>query len=390
MKAAILVDEIAPGSAPKLIGQPIKGLEKMGHRCEGLILVNNGLQKRFSDVYNYHLNGARIRYLFDEAPCWFKKIDFKFPGFSFFSLHHILSFIAAPLIIKRGEYDIVIAHNQYAAFTGWGLRIFRGIPYLLIVWDPSYYTLRKVYKKTWLRYFYPLLDILAVGLDIFSTRGARALITSGQLHHRRFKRISGRPLEDLYPGCFPKGEFIPYSRREKAIVTYDRWDIGNKPNIFLDLLENIDPAVKLLIGGFWHPEEIEKDFFKEVERRKLQNRIELLGPLDENKILEVCSRTILHIHTNEESFGMQTLEAAACGCCIIIPKGSGVTDLFRHGVHGFFPKKDDFSSLVNYIKIIFSDIKKAEEMGRQAWQAARNNTWSRHTERLNEIINKYV
>lgn len=389
-KVAILIDELAPGSAPKYIGQPIRGLMRIGYKCEALVLVNNRLQDKFPEIYKFHLNGVRIRYLFDESPHWLRKIDFKFPGFSFFSLHHILSFIVAPLIIEREEYDIIIAHNQYAAFAGWGLKIFKRIPYLLLVWDPSYYTLRKVYKNTWLKYFYPLLDIFAVCLDIFSTRGARALITSGQLHHKRFKRLSGRPLEDLYAGCFPKDNFIPFSKREKAIVTYDRWDIGNKPNIFFDLLENIDSDIKLLIGGFWRPENTERDFLEEVKKRNLEKRIELLGPLDEGKIMEVCSRGILHIHTNEESFGMQTLEAAACGCCIIIPKGSGVTDLFKHGIHGFFPEKDDFQSLVNYVKIVFSDLKKAEEMGKKAWETAKNNTWIHHVERLDEIINKYI
>lgn len=386
MKIGILVDEIAPGSAPKLIGQSVRKLAEMGHTCEGMILVNNRLREKFPEVYNYHLNGAKIRYLFDEVPNWVRKLDFKFPGFSYFSLHHILSFFVAPFVIKRKEYDIIVGHCQYTAFTGWALKIFRRIPYLLLVWDPSTYTLRKIYKKTPLRFLYGFAFIL----DKFSTKGARALITSGRLHHGRFKKISGRPLEDLYPGCFPKGDFIPYSQREKAILTYDRWDIGNKPHIFLDLLEDIDSDVKLKIGGFWHPEAIKEDFIKEVKRRKLENRVELLGPLNERKIIELCSRVILHVHPNEEAFGMQTLEAAGCGCCIVIPGGSGVTDLFEHGSHGYFPEKNDFNELIKYVKIIFSDIKKAEEMGRRAWGVARNYTWSGYAKRLEEIIRRHT
>lgn len=39
------------------------------------------------------------------------------------------------------------------------------------------------------------------------------------------------------------------------ILTYDRWDIGNIPNIFLDILQQIKSKdITLTIGGFWYPE----------------------------------------------------------------------------------------------------------------------------------------
>ncbi len=390
LKIGILLDELAPGSAPKIIGQSAQRLRSLGYSCEALIIVDNGSREKFPEIYNFHLGDICISYFYSEVPRWVKKLDFKFPGFSFFSLHHILSFLIAPYVITNKEYDIIIAHCQYTAFAAWGLKIFRKIPYLLLVWDPSTYTLKKVYKKTWLRFFYPLLYIFAFILDKFSTKGARALITSGKLHQKRFKKISGKPLENLYPGCFLKEDFVPYDQREKAILTYDRWDIGNKPHILLNLLEDVDQDINLKIGGFWHPESISEDFLKEVKKRKLENRVELLGPLDEKMILDLCSRVVLHIHPNEEAFGMQTLEAAACGCCIIIPEGSGVTDLFRHGVHGYFPRKDNFSELVRYTKIVLSDLKKAEEMGKNAWKVARNYTWDDYAKRLDQIIKEYI
>ncbi|MBU1997928.1 MAG: glycosyltransferase family 4 protein [Candidatus Omnitrophica bacterium] len=390
MKIAILVDELAPGSAPKLIGQPLRNLKKMGHTCEAVVLVDNGSRQRFPDVYDYHLKDVKIRYLFNEAPAWLKRIDFKFPGFSFFSLHHILSLFVAPILIKKEEYDIIVAHCQYSAFACWGLKILRKIPYLLLVWDPSTYTLKKIYTKTRLRFIYPLLYIFAFILDKVSTIGARALITSGSLHHERFKKITFKNLEDLYPGCFPSSVFVPYSQRERAILTFDRWDIGNKPSVFLELLKNIDPGIKLKIGGFWHPNSLKEDFLLEVGKQNLQERVELLGPLNEDKIKELCSKVILHLHPNEEAFGMQTLEAASCGCCVIIPRGSGVTDLFTHSVHGFFPYKNDFSELVKYVKIIFSDIAKSEVMGRGAWEIAKKYTWERYALRLEQILRRYV
>ena len=390
MKIAIFADELAPGSAPKLIGRPIRELTRLGHKCEGLVLVNNKSQDEFPQVYNYHLSGAKIRYLFDEMPRWVKKIDFKFPGFSFFSLHHILSFFIAPFIVKRGEYDIVVAHCQYSAFAGWGLKIFRKIPYLLLVWDPSTFMADKVYKDR-LGWKYPFLYLGAKLLDRFAFSKAKAIVTSGKFHHRHFKKLTKKPLEVLSPGCFPKDELPSFSSRKKMILTYDRWDIGNIPNIFLDILEQIDQKDTVLtIGGFWHPVTLRDNFQKEVKERELEDRVQLLGPLDEETILKLCSEAMVHVHPVHEAFGMQSLEAAACGCPIIIPKGSGVTDLFEDGIQGYFPERGNFKELLNSINKIFSDKEKTESMSQKAWERAKNYTWEGYAMKLEKICRRYV
>jgi len=387
LKIAILIDELAPGSAPKVIGQTYKGLEKLGHQCEAIVLIDAKKGDEVSSVYSYHLSGVKIKYIFGRRPAW----DFKLPGFSFLSLHHFLSFFSAPFTIKRKEYDCIIANGQFATFAAWGLRLFRGIPYIFYVHcDPCTYTLRKTYAKTWLRVLYPFIYICAWLLDASACLGARVLITSGKLHQERFRSLSKHPSENLVLGCFSSEVFTPYNQRERAILTYDRWDIGNKPDIFLDLLENTEKSIKLKIGGFWYLESIRKNFLKEVKKRRLDDRVEFLGSLNEKMILELCSKVILHVHPNQEAFGMQTLEAAACGACIIVPVGSGVADLFEHGVHGYFPKEKDLAELTRYVNLVFSDLNKAEEMGKRAREKAKEYNWPNYSEHLEAVIKKYI
>jgi glycosyltransferase involved in cell wall biosynthesis len=389
MKVAILADEIVPGSAPKILGQPIRGLRQLGYDASGLVLVRKEAETRYADVFRLHLEGIPLRYLFENFPPWVRALDFKFPGFSFFSAHHLLAYPFAPGLVREKEYDLIVAQCQYSTFTARALKARRKIPYLLLMWDPSPYTLEKVYTGTPLQKFFPVLKPLTRALDRFAFKEAEALIVSGRLHHERLRKVTDKPLEDLYPGCVIPDEYVPFSRREKAVLTYDRWDIGNRPEPFLAILAALDRSIRLIVGGFWHPARLQDEFRAALKQRGLEDRVELLGPLDENEIIRLCSRAMLHLHLNEEAFGMQTLEAAACGTPIIIPRGSGVTDLFRDGVHGFFPEKNRLPETVERVKSLFSDPARAEAMGQAAREEAKKHDWDAHSRRLAEIIERY-
>jgi glycosyltransferase involved in cell wall biosynthesis len=309
---------------------------------------------------------------------------------SFFSLHHIASWFWSYRGIKKGEFDLIIAHCQYTGLAARNIKTKRGIPYCLLVWDPSTFTAKKIYKKRF-GWKYPILYSFARLLDRLAMAGPSALITSGRFHHRYFSAITDKPLEVLAPGCFVSERLPDFSQRRRTILTYDRWDIGNIPNVFLDVLERLKHKdVHLTIGGFWHPESLRDDFERELAQRHLRERVEILGPLNEDMIMKLCSQAMVHIHPVHEAFGMQTLEAAACGCPIIIPRGSGASELFEHGVHGYFPEIDDLDGLIRYTEKIFSDPEKTREMSRKAWERAKDYSWERHAQALYAICKKYA
>lgn len=392
MKIGFLADELAPGSAPVIIGHTIRGLRRLGFDAECLLIVRKPYPELYPEVFNYYLRGdVPIKYVLDRLPGVLTKYNFKFPGFSFFSLHHISSGLFSPFVFKKREYDLIIANCQYTSFIARPLSFFKKIPYLQLIWDPAPYTFKKIYSKRRMKFLTPLLYPLTLALDGFAYGGCKAIITSGKLHHKTLRKVARKNLEILYPGCIPLDKLPDFSTRKKIILTYDRWDIGNIPNLYLDILDRLDnKEIKLVIGGFWHPIELKSSFLEELKRRKMENRVELLGPLNEHNIKDLCCRAYVHVHHNEEAFGMQSLEAAACGCPIIIPAGSGVTDLFEHGIHGYFPKKGDTRAIVKYLNLIFSDEHKAEEMGKAAWEVAKKNTWDNYVETLDRIIRRYA
>ncbi|MFC1521125.1 glycosyltransferase family 4 protein [Elusimicrobiota bacterium] len=389
LKLAFFFDELAPGSAPKLIGWPVRRLSEIGVDAEAVVIIEKDHWKKHKEHYDSHLAGVKVRYLFPKFPKFLQKMNFKFPGMSFFSLHHIASWLFAHRAVDFREFDIVVANCQYSAFAARNTLRLRDIPFLQLIWDPATFTAEKIYKKR-MGWKYPFLYLAAKVLDRFAFQKCRAVITSGEFHHKHVRGITDKPFEILYPGCFVREDLPAFSSRERMIVTYDRWDIGNIPVIFLDMLEQLDHKdVSLTIGGFWHPESLREEFTQEIEKRGLQSRVHLRGSLNEKDIMELCSRAMVHVHPVHEAFGMQTLEAAGCGCPGIIPAGSGAAELFEHGKSGFHPPIGDLKSMVGCINTIFSDPKLAEKMSRAAFEAAKKHTWLEYAKKLKTICRKY-
>jgi len=390
MKVAILGDEIAPGSAPKLMGWPARKLKELGIDCEIVMMIDKGYRNQYKELFDFHLGDIKVRYLFPKFPRWVRQFNFKFPGMSFFSLHHVASWLWSYRGIRDNEFDLIIAHCQYTSLAARNILKHRHIPYVFLVWDPSTFTAKKIYENR-MGWKFPLLYIFAKILDRLAVKGPKALITSGKYHHGAFRKLTDLPLEILAPGCFVLDQLPPFSSRKPMILTYDRWDIGNIPNVFVDILERINRNdVTLTIGGFWHPVSLMDDFKQRVRERGLEDRIKLLGPLDEKAIMDLCSEATVHIHPVHEAFGMQTLEAAACGCPGIIPAGSGVADLFEHGISGFHPIPGDVDAMVQYANALFNDPVLAEKMSRAAWQTARRYSWDHHAKRLKAISDRYA
>lgn len=384
MKIGIMIDRLTSGSNPKMVGQEVKGLTSVGHDVEAIIF-----KEGYDSTYNFHLSNVPITYPSRRLPSILNKLDMKFPGFSFFSLHHLTNSIFYPFVIKEKEWDVLVVMSSYTCLTGKMLAWSRKIPYLAwIGTEPAHYLLPRVYSRSNLRYLMPVLKPLSKHFDKLVVSDCLAIITYSRTYHHLIREYTDKELEVLYPGCFSVEKFP--EKRENFILTYDRWDIGNTPNIFLDILPGLSKDVELVIAGHWYPESIKESFLREVKKRNMESRVKILGPLDESMIIDICSRALVHVHPNKEAFGMQSLEAAACGCPIVIPDGSGVTEIFKNGVHGYFPQEETTESYIECIDKIISDPENAKRIGLEAWKTAKNYTWEKHAQRLNEIILKYT
>jgi glycosyltransferase involved in cell wall biosynthesis len=377
MKVGVLIDEPRVGGVEITAINEVIDLRRLGTKTH-LLTLRCPHNESFIKRNNVEVPISSLQTI---------NLSFKFPGFSFFSLYHVITPLIASRVL-RSEYDIIIAHGTYTCFTAYSLRKFRNMPYAAFIWDPISYILRKVYSGTSLRQMFPLLCLLGEKMDKVIAGSSEVVILPSRYHLDLMKKLTDKPIKIVYPGVEVAKE-IP-EKRGDYLLAVARWEHGKKPFFYLDLLERLkeeDLLCDLVMVGPWKELSLKKRFLKEVKKRGLINYVRLYGAADRDELKMLYQGARVLVHAVPESFGMIGLEAAACGCPFIIPQNSGVTDLFANGVHGFFPGEGNVEEYAKYTGKLLSDEPFAWKMGYEAWKVAKQYTWQRHATKLNEILN---
>ena len=329
MNICLFVDEFASGSTPKLITYPAMELKKLGHNvCVVILFRRNSIsEKRLIKEFLLN-NNIKFRFISDRIPKFILNRNFKFPFMDFFSLHHFLGLFYAHRAFKYKEFDYMISSCQYSFFSNINILVKRKIKHSLIVWDPSAWTAKKIFKKKLNPILYLIFKFFCFLLDYMSCKFATSLISSCRFHGKSFKKFNEN-IDYLYP-C--SNNFPKKIKRSNKILVFDRWDNGNNPLIYLDLIEKLRNEGKnfiLIIGGIWHNKSMEKKFFVDVRKKKLSRYINYVGYLNDKQISHYAATSKYHINLVHEAFGMPSLEVAKNGCLPFIVKKSGVLDILK-------------------------------------------------------------
>ena len=124
-KIAILIDRLNVGGVEKIAIEEVKALIEEGEDAYLVILRRKGvINHAFKDLRE----GVPTIYLDDRLPL-FLKFSFRFPVFHFFSFFHLSYPFLIPLVIKKKEFDYIIVHGTYTAFTAVALKKIKKIRY---------------------------------------------------------------------------------------------------------------------------------------------------------------------------------------------------------------------------------------------------------------------
>jgi glycosyltransferase involved in cell wall biosynthesis len=382
LKIGVVVDQLLAGGVQQCAIEQVKHLRKLGHKAELLILM----RKRYPTDFSYLVKNIPHQYLSDSYPLPFRQ-PIKFPIFSFLSTLHILSPFLASRIIKSGQYDILVSHGTTTCLTTQALWRRQRIPYIAVIHDPMVYILEKCYSHTFLRYFFFLLKPLARVFERSFVQEAAETIIVSRVHLAHIKKTYGVEAKVLTHGCKTLTK-IP-KKRGDCILSFGRWQKEKNPQFLLKLIKSI-PSAKLIIAGSWTNQNDLKNFQKDISKQKLENRVKVISHFTNQELEKLCAQSRAWLHPHFEAFGLAALEAAGHGLPIIIPEKSGVTEIFKDGVHGFFPKKVELAEYKKFIEKLSKNEPLARKMGKAAWETVRKTySWETNAQKLLEIIKNY-
>jgi len=379
LKIGIVVDQLLPGGVQIAAIEQVRNLRRLGYNAKLVILM----RKKYSFRFDYLVKDVPYQYLSDSYPLLFRD-TFKFPIFAFLSTLHLLSPFLAPRVINEHAYDLLVSHGTTTCLTTLALWRQRRIPYLAVIHDPMVFILKKVYARTLLRFTFPVLIPVASFLEKTFVRAALATIIDSNVH-QEFIRENYQIEPVILPlGC-QVARKIPH-KRGNLILAISRWQKEKNPLLLLQILKSI-PKARLVIAGVWTNKNDLDQFQKATRKLKVNQRLKIISQFEKKDLAGLFRQARVWVHPHFENFGLGALEAAAFGCPIIIPAGSGVTDLFLHGRDGFFPKTATVKEYRKYLSRLLADERLAFRLGKNAWLRTKENySWPVNAQKLAKII----
>lgn len=382
MKVAVLLGQINFVSGVGIAAvQEVRELRKIGVDAELVVLLRIGdfnYRRAFEaqDIPIVFISDLTHRIL---------TFNFKFPRFSYFSFYHLSSIIWAPPIIKKRQYDAIIVHESYNCFTAITTAKNSKTKVVTYMWDPISYIIPRVYGDKIPPRILSIINIFCHYFDRYILKNSDVVITGSSLHRKLFNfLIPGIDLAIVPAGTKVK-EKITFHEK-KIVLSLTKWDKGKNPDLLIEIANKLNSNYQWFIAGNWVDNQQRIEFEKKIGENKLSGKIKVLGAVSEAEKIKLYNTSRILVHPIIEAFGMPILEAAACGCPSLIPRGSGVTDLFTDGIHGYYPKEGDLNEFVDNINLLLNDDNLSQKMGKAAWQEAKKYSWSSHAKRIYHLL----
>lgn len=284
-------------------------------------------------------------------------------------------------VLKKERLDWIICHNMemlpYAIYVS---NIFKA-RVALIVHNECYPPI--LYSRI-LSVIFPKIKRIEYTHKLIN-KYVDVVIAIHRFTYNILQRIYGIKADYILPlGCRPLKE-IP-KKRGNYVLVVGRISRGKKIIEIAKMISIIDSNTPIIFAGGIH--RTTRYVIKQLQRINLKRYRIILNPPD-----SVLCKLYKGARMLVSFGGLPQLEAAGYGCPSVAPKDLYSTELFKHGVHGYFVEYKDSSIplevYIKYISELLKDERKAWKMGYSAWRLCKEKyTWRKHTERLLKILKK--
>ena len=383
LKIGIVIDRFNVGGVEKIAIEQAKALREIGEEAYLLVLRRKGV---IDDAFLDLRENVPTMYLDDRLPR-FLTISFKFPVFSFFSFFHITYPFFIPSIIKKNEFDYLIVHGTYTAFTAINIKKRKNIPYSVFLWDPISYILSRVYNSK-LSVFLAFFRMVASKLDTSIINNADEVLVGGDAHNAFIKQTNPKKIIHIItPSVHP---IQKQQKKEDYVLMVTAWKKGKNPEYVIELVKKM-PEIRIKMVGKWLDPEYKDAFIQSIKKEKVSNNIEIIGEVTEKQLVQYYAHALVLLQTNDDrGFGMPALEAAGHGTTFVIPEGQGVCNLFENTIEGYYTKEKDTEQIVAYLQNLFKDKQLAKRMGEAGLiKVHKNYSWENHAKQLVKVAENY-
>ena len=169
--------------------------------------------------------------------------------------------------------------------------------------------------------------------------------------------------------AYEPGEKAP----EPTLLYLGRLKRYKRPELLLDVVEAIPGVVLDVAGDGDHRPFLEA----EVRRRRLGDRVRLLGHVSDEEKLRLLQRAWVHVTpSSNEGWGLTVVEAGACGTPTVASASGGLRESVVDGRTGILA--DDVPSLIEATRRLVADDELRREMSVAARERAEELSWARH------------
>lgn len=166
----------------------------------------------------------------------------------------------------------------------------------------------------------------------------------------------------------------------------------NLPRIlktFFEFVEknNIEDLVFVLGGTTWNS--FEKTFSSEMDGiKRNSDKLIKIGYVDDEDLCALYSGAYWFVYTSQyEGFGVPPLEAANCGCPIIVSDSSSIPEVI--GDAGVYVKWDSDEEHIKAYEKYYFDNEYRITMGKKGKEQARKYSWEKTTDSIINTIKSY-
>ena len=282
---------------------------------------------------------------------------------------------AFPKYLKGKEVDYLICHDQFSGLAGYYAHRKYGIDYSVFIHERVTVPRVRFLGRIWQHYEYKVL------------KNAKAVFAVTEKVAKTVKDLYGISAVPNYPGMDIIRE-TKFEEKENSIIAVAMWDYGRKPEVYLDMIGNVNDFTLYFAGNF-RIKELEDKFVQEVKNRNLEGKVLLKKGLEESELVDLYQRSKFSVRFGFGEYGLGTSVVESIQNCVpvIINSDLGTSDLVRNFSAGLVM---DHLEPITVAKFIFKN-NNAESYGSLQTNVKKMSkafSWRKHAEGLLTPVRK--